>query len=111
MGTNCASHLANFCLTNYELNFLSRLANVYLDMSLAFLHSIVSQIARAFVFTKRYIDDLLSINNPYLRLLLYYDQFHYHFRIIGIYPRTLYVTCAALGHTVNYMDVTVQRRV
>lgn len=69
-GTNCASHLADFYLTNYELNFLSRLANVFLDMSLAFLHSIVSQIARAFVFTKRYIDDLLSINNPYLRLLL-----------------------------------------
>ena len=35
MGTNCASHLASFYLTNYELNFLSRIASVFLDMSLA----------------------------------------------------------------------------
>ncbi|KAL3153215.1 hypothetical protein ABBQ38_011965 [Trebouxia sp. C0009 RCD-2024] len=110
MGTNCASHLANLYLTGYELNFLSRLATVYLDMSLSFLHGIVSEIARAFLFTARFIDDLLSINNPYLHCLMYYGDCYRHDRIVGIYPRTLSVTTAASGNAVNYMDITVQRQ-
>lgn len=110
MGTNCASHLAKFYLTGHELNFLRRLAAVYLDISLSFLHTLVSQIARAFVFTSRYIDDLLSINNPYLHRLMYYNQWHCHPLITGIYPRTLSVTPVASGNTVSYMDISIQRQ-
>ena len=110
MGTNCASHLANFYLTSHELMFISRLARVYLDMSLAFLHTLVVQIARAFLFTARYIDDLLSIGNPYLHHLMYADQYFHHPRICGIYPRTLCVTTADSGDAVKYMDITVQRQ-
>ena len=73
-----------------------------------FLHTLVSQIARAFLFTARYIDDLLSITNPYLHRLMYCDQYYQHLRIVGIYPRTLCVTTAASGNAVNYMDVNVQ---
>ena len=64
MGTNCASNLANFYLASYELMFLRRFARIYLDMSLAFLHTLVSQIARAFLFTARYIDDLPEHQQP-----------------------------------------------
>lgn len=110
MGTNCASHLANFYLTGHERNFLSRLATIYLDMSLSYLRTLVSQIARAFVFTARYIDDLLSINNPYLHHLMYYNQWRCHPLITGIYPRTLSVTPVASGNTVSYMDVSIQRQ-
>ncbi|KAL3148791.1 hypothetical protein ABBQ38_014199 [Trebouxia sp. C0009 RCD-2024] len=108
MGTNCASNLANFYLTSYELRFLGRLAAVYLDVTLAFLHDLVSCIVRAFLFTARYIDDLLSISNPYLHHLMYYTQYLHHPRILGIYPTTLSVTTAASGHTVDYMDISVQ---
>ena len=107
MGTNCASHLANLYLTMYELQFIMRLRDLYLDACFVFLRTIVYQIACAFLFTARYIDDLLSISNPYLCRLLYVDQSHHHPRIKGIYPRTLLVTSADTGTSVNYMDVTV----
>ena len=110
MGTNCASHLANFYLTSHELMFISRLARVYLDFSLACLHALVVQIARASLFTARYIDDLLSIINPFLHHLMYADQYYHHPRICGIYPRTLCVTTADSGDAVNYMDITIQRQ-
>ena len=64
MGTNCASHLANFYLTMCELDFIIRLTMLYLDPLRVCLHTIVYQIACAFLFTARYIDDLISINNP-----------------------------------------------
>ena len=74
MGTNCASHLANYYLTMYELSFIMRLAALYLDVALAFLRTVLYQIACAFLLTARYIDDLVSISNPYLHHLLYVDQ-------------------------------------
>lgn len=69
-----------------------------------------SAIARAFLLTTRYIDDLASINNPYLHSLLYVDQHFHHSHITGIYPRTLLVTTADSGVSINYMDVTMQRQ-
>ena len=52
MGTNCAPLLADLCLYSYESEFLQKLVK---DKK---MHE-----ARAFNFTYRYIDDVLSINN------------------------------------------------
>jgi hypothetical protein len=51
MGTNCAPLLADLLLYSYESEFLQKLVK---DK----IHE-----ARAFYFTNRYIDDVLSINN------------------------------------------------
>ena len=53
MGTNCAPLLAYLFLCSYESEFLQNLVK-YMK-----IHE-----ARAFNFTYRYIDDVLSINNP-----------------------------------------------
>jgi hypothetical protein len=52
MGTNCAPLLADLFLYSYEAEFLQKLVK---DKK---IHE-----ARAFNFTYRYIDDVLSINN------------------------------------------------
>ena len=52
MGTNCATLLADLFLYSYELEFLQTIVK---DKK---IHE-----ARAFNFTYRYIDDVLSINN------------------------------------------------
>jgi hypothetical protein len=52
MGTNCAPLLADLLLYSYESEFLQKLVK---DKK---IHE-----ARAFNFTYRYIDDVLSINN------------------------------------------------
>jgi hypothetical protein len=54
MGTNCAPLLADLFLYSYESEFLQKLVK---DKK---IHE-----ARAFNFTYRYIDDVLSINNHY----------------------------------------------
>ena len=53
MGTNCAPLLANIFLYSYEAEFIQSL-----------LSTGRKQLASRFNFTYRYIDDVLSINNP-----------------------------------------------
>ena len=54
MGTNCASLLADLFLYSYETEFLQDL-----------IKKKKIKEARSFNFTYRYIDDVLSINNPH----------------------------------------------
>ena len=92
MGTNCAPLLADLFLYSYEAEYIQTL-----------IKSGKRHLAKSFCFTFRYIDDVLSINNPtfgdyiniiypveleikdttdadhhasYLDLLLKYDNFH-----------------------------------
>ena len=53
MGTNCAPHLSDIFLYSYEAEFIQSL-----------LSTGRKQLASWFNFTYRYIDDVLSINNP-----------------------------------------------
>ena len=53
MGTNCAPLLADIFLYSYEAEFIQPL-----------LSTGKKQLASRFNFTYRYIDDVLSINNP-----------------------------------------------
>ena len=54
MGTNCALLLANLFLCSYEVEFLRSMKKSN------------KRFAKAFNLTSRYIDDLISINNPRL---------------------------------------------
>lgn len=108
MGTNCASHLANFFLAMYELRFLRNLGSIIATVSQQEpLHQTARHILQAFVLTGRYIDDLLSINNPYLRLLLYTSQHPFFPEIHGIYPSSLSATCTSAGESAPYMDIFI----
>ena len=53
MGTNCAPVLADIFLYSYEAQFIQ-----------ALLSTGRKQLATQYIFTYRYIDDVLSINNP-----------------------------------------------
>ena len=53
MGTNCAPLLADLFLYSYEAEFMQNLAKCK-----------DKRVSRSFNFTYRYIDDVLSINNP-----------------------------------------------
>ncbi|DBA89366.1 TPA: hypothetical protein ACH3X1_016227 [Trebouxia sp. C0004] len=75
MGTNCASLLANFYLAMYELTFLENLASLTNNtLNPQAKRTQARQILLSFLMTGHYIDNLLSINNPYLRFLLYTNQ-------------------------------------
>ena len=61
MGTNCAPLLADLFLYSYEAEFLQKLGKKK------------HRGAKSFNFTFRYIDDLLSISNPFINILSFYD--------------------------------------
>jgi hypothetical protein len=64
MGTNCASLLADLFVYSYESEFLQNLVKYKK------IHE-----ARAFNFTYKYIDDVLSINNPRFAEFVYLFEF------------------------------------
>ncbi len=66
------------------------------------------QILSSFLMTGRYIDDLLSINNPYLEILLYTNQTLFYHDLHGIYPDTLLLKCAHSGTQVPFMDISIR---
>ena len=67
MGTNCAPLLADLYLFSYEYDYMQKL-----------IKSKQLYKARSFSFTRRYIDDLLAINNRYI-----------HDAVKEIYPPSL----------------------
>ena len=58
MGTNCAPLLENLFLYSYEFEFLRSMKKSN------------KKLAKAFNLTSRYIDDLISINNPRFKQFL-----------------------------------------
>jgi len=103
------SLLANFCLPMYELAFLENLANLATNtMNPQAKQTQAKQILSSFLMTGRYIDDLLSINNPYLKFLLYINQTLFYHDLHGIYPDTLLLKCAHSGTEVPFMDISIR---
>ena len=98
MGTNCAVFIANmFCFT-YEFDFISRLiAAQRVD------------ILSHFLYTLRFVDDLLSCNNTVFEKYLYTnisddDGIH------GIYPPFLRVNCEQESVSeVSFLDVLMYK--
>ena len=111
MGTNCASNLANFYFSRYELNFLFNVTHMHnaSDSSSA-LHRVTLQVTQGFLLTQRDIDDLFSVNNLYMQHLLYVDQHYLHPDLHGIYPRSLLVSVADVGTSIDYRDVRILHR-
>jgi len=84
MGTNCAPLLADLCLYSYEAEFMQKL-----------LTSNKKTVAKSFNFTFRYIDDVLSINNP---------KFSEFLQII--YPRELEIKdTTESSRSASYLDL------
>lgn len=109
MGTNCASLLANFYLAMYELDFLSNLADIADNPLTPTVEATQAKdILTGSMMTGRFIDDLLSINNPYLKFLLYTNQSLFYADSHGIYPDTLLLSCTHTGEAVPYMDIEIR---
>ena len=108
MGTSCASLLAKFFLAMYELAFLERLAVVMLDVRAPQAkRDQVGKMMNGFLMSGRFIDDLLSINNPYLKHLLYTSQSLFYPDVTGIYLDTLELALAHTGTSIPYMDIYI----
>ena len=91
MGTNCAGFLANLYCFTYELDYLVRVVD---DNNF--------EMARELLRTKRYIDDLVTLDCNLLPRHLYLPD--------GIYPREiLSLVAAAQGETVPYMDLLIRQ--
>jgi len=90
MGTNCAVFLANFFLFTYELDFISRL--------------ITHDVFRSFMCTCRYIDDILSIDNPL------FDEYKYitPSQPFGLYPQNmLNLEGSSPSTNVEFLDLRI----
>ena len=64
-------------------------------------------IAKCFEHHKRYLDDILSINNPIFDLLVKEDQTLHGFH--GIYPKELEIEATKPSTRVPFLDVMIQR--
>ena len=85
MGTNCAPLLANLFLYSYEVEFLRSMKKSN------------KKLAKAFNSTSRYIDDLISINNPRFKPFLK-----------DIYPEKLVVSeTPESRNVVSYLDLLI----
>ena len=84
MGTNCAPLLADLFLYSYEAEFIKTL-----------IKSGKQHLAKSFHYTYRYIDDVLSINNP---------KFGNY--IVDIYPAELEIKDTTdADHRASYLDL------
>lgn len=98
MGTNPAPHLADLTCYAHEARTMDRLMNE--DMVKA----------RAFLGTFRYIDDILTADNPYLEELVHIDGEHRHI------PHPIYPSFLSLNRTtdspnsVDYLGMTISHR-
>ena len=87
MGTNCAPLLADLFLYSYEVEFIQTL-----------IKSSERHLAKSFCFTYRYIDDVLSINNP---------KFGDYINII--YPVELEIKDTTdANHHISYLDLLLK---
>ena len=87
MGTNCASLLAKLFLYSYEADFMQEL-----------LRKNAKKFSRSFIFTFRYIDDVLSLNNS--RFGDFIDR---------IYLTELEIMdSTAIGMSVSYLDIHLE---
>lgn len=95
MGTQCAPIVANLYLLTYELEFLRKtISRGDLDL------------ARRICGCRRYIDDILAIDVPSFRDILYRDNDRY-----GLYPKETLKLTEEGGSTesITYLDIWIRR--
>ena len=97
MGTNCAVHVANYFLFSYELDFVERL--IRFDKI---------ELLKSFMWTRRYIDDVLNINCPEFAKFHTLENIRINDEFAGIYPKALKLNLEIiLGHEVHYLDLKI----
>lgn len=108
MGTNCAVFVANYFLFTYELDFMRQLVAA---ASIPSAPSRVDEARRllwAFRFTRRFVDDLLSIDNADFQAYARYDSAAAaEHELHGIYPVELTLALAHAGPEVPFLDLTL----
>ena len=134
MGGNASVYIANHYLFSYELEFYERLVNDIVaypipntstgptrlnDLPLeessqrqtrsggliGHRGAVARFLLEQFLYIFRYIDDISSVNNPYLAKLLYTNNIFYGF--MGIYPPELCITLTDPTPSLNYLDITI----
>jgi hypothetical protein len=126
MGGNASVFIANHFLFSYEYQFFQQLVTAIIRDPSAqpitslptpeptHAHMLYSQGAVArfllplFIWLFRYIDDIGSINNPFLQQLLYTDRSFFGFT--GIYPPVLDITLTPRSPTLKYLDIEIGAR-
>ena len=99
MGTNCAVHLANYFLFGYEYDFVRRAVSAG-----------KREVLEAFRWTLRFIDDLVSVDNPLFRPFCYFDITEVIDGLAGIYPKFLNLKEESNSELeVDYIDTTIYR--
>lgn len=63
---------------------------------------------QTFIWLFRYIDDIGSLNNPYLEQLLYTNRSYFGFE--GIYPPVLDITLTPHSSSLKYLDIEIGSR-
>jgi hypothetical protein len=92
MGTNCAVFLANLYLFSFELDFITTLINT---KQITLLY--------AFARTKRYLDDIISADNPYFEKHRYLSLLR-----TGIYPEaTLKLNAEQSELPIHFLDIQI----
>ena len=95
----------------YELAFAERLAAIMLNVQAPQpKRDQIGKIMNGFLMSGRLIDDFLSINNPYLKHLLYTSQSLFYPDVTDIYLDTLELALAHSGTSIPYMDTTIAAR-
>ena len=96
MGTNCAVFVANLYCFSYEFEFISQLVN---------LNKI--ELLKSFKYTLRFVDDLLSLDNPNFSKYLYRSKLTSGVR--GIYPDFLELKIEQDStHKVTFLDTEIE---
>ena len=97
MGIGPAPFMANLFLACPEFHFMR---NLHADTSPTGRH-----LFDAFIYTKRFIDDLLVIDNPHILSLMYNTQTYLGHR--GLYPSCLKLTRQAHPHPLHvpFLDI------
>ena len=106
MGTNPGTHLANFYLFSYELEFITSLATAAATAAAASDYSLLA-VLKAFRNMVRFVDDILSISNEFFEGRLKYSEVD-SYGIKGLYPDCLVLSLEQLSmKVVHFLDTAV----
>lgn len=126
MGGNASVFIANHFLFSYEYRFFEQLVSAIcldpstqpistlpipapLNADIFYPRGAVARfLLQTFIWLFRYIDDIGSLNNPYLEQLLYTNRSYFGFE--GIYPPVLDITLTPHSSSLKYLDIEIGSR-
>ncbi len=104
--------MADQYLWTYEIEFLSQLVDAAAirrtantPNNAASKQKQANKLLKGFTWTCRYIDDLLALNNPHFKKLLYTTDWLWGLK--GIYPNCLDLSQSDSGTSVKFLDIDI----